>query len=75
MSTVKTLTKCKTLCNDLESKIFVDKFSNIKIDFYIQMNIKILRKMNSTKNKQTLEKLKLTKEDAIQKNLKFEFDN
>lgn len=31
--------------------------------------------MNSSKNKQTLEKLKLTKEDAIQKNLKFEFDN
>jgi hypothetical protein len=39
------------------------------------MNIKILRKMNSTKNKQTLEKLKLAKEDAMQKNLKFEFDN
>jgi hypothetical protein len=31
--------------------------------------------MNADLNKQTLEKLKLDKEDAIQKNLKFEFDD
>jgi hypothetical protein len=31
--------------------------------------------MNAELNKQTLEKLKLAKEDAIQKNLKFEFDD